>query len=335
MKKKVYIKQPNHVSTARYELSALEKNILYNIIDELQKNMSMNRFQEYKEQEITIELKKIDKNNNYSRVKKAIKGLISKPVDYNYNISIKGKDSEQIAESITALVASADFIPKSQYITFFIPPSACRFFCYLGGGFTSFQKTIAISLSSTYSKSLYELCCRWSDKGGYSCTIKELKKYLSISDKYKQIAHLRNKVLNVAEKELKQKADLFFTYSLKKAGASRSYTDISIKIHRNTSSKNEYYGVREEHYASVYSFLNRCFPNYIDDKALIYSESLATSGNLDKAYSRFIRLDDEFASGSKTKADICNLLLKVILPEMGVITKVKNKNHTQLKVSVN
>ena len=214
-----------------------------------------------------------------------------------------------------------------------VPSSACRFFCYIGGGFTSFQKTIAISLSSIYSKSLYELCCRWVDRGGYNCTIEEFKMHLSIIDKYKQIAHLRNKVLNTSEKELKQKADLYFTYSLKKDG--RKYTTISIKIHRNTKVKNEYYGVREKHYAYVYSFLNRYFPNYIDDKALTYSESLATSGNLDKAYSRFIRLDDEFTSGSKNKVDICNLLLKVILPEMGVITKIKNKNHTQLKLSVN
>lgn len=329
MKNKDNIKQPNHVSTARFTLTVLEKNIIYTIIDELQKTMSMDLNQVYTEQEIKIELKKIDRNNNYSRVKNAVKSLGSKHVEFELSIPGTGK----VQDRSTNLISGIGHIPNSKFISFTIPSHACRFFCYIGGGFTSFQKTIAISLSSIYSKSLYELCCRWIDRGGYSCTIEELKRYLSISDKYNQISHLRNKVLDISVKELKQKGDIFFSYTLKKEG--RSYSKISIKIHKNTISQDEYYGVREEHYAYVYSFLNRFFPNYVDDKALGYTESLATAGSLDKAYSRFIRLDDEFALGSKNKTDICNLLMKVILPELGVKTRNKTQNHTQLKLSVN
>ncbi|WP_428741863.1 replication initiation protein [Tenacibaculum sp.] len=332
MKDNDKIKQPNHISTARFTLTVLEKNIIYTVIDELQKVMSRDLNQVYKEQEIIIELKKIDKNNNYKRIRNAVKSLATKQVEFELRIPGTGK-GDRIQENITSLVSGLKYERKSQFISFMVPSSACRFFCYIGGGFTSFQKTIAISLSSIYSKSLYELCCRWSDKGGYFCSIEDFKEYLSISNKYQQISHLRHKVLDASIKELKQKADLFFSYSLKKDG--RKYTNISIKIHRNTVSSDEYYGVKEEHYTYIYTFLSRFFPNYINTKALDYSEALAATGKIEKAYSRFVRLDDDFTSGRKTKNDICNLLTKIILPELGIKTVSKNQIHTQLKLSVN
>ena len=99
MKKRVYIKQPNHISTARFTLTVLEKNIIYTIIDELQKVMSMDLNQVYTEQEINIELKKIDKHNNYKRIKSAVKSLASKQVEFELRIPGKGK-SERIQENM-------------------------------------------------------------------------------------------------------------------------------------------------------------------------------------------------------------------------------------------
>lgn len=326
------IRQPNHVSTARFTLTVLEKNIIYIVIDELQKIMNKDFNEVYKEQEIKIELKKIDRNNNYSRIRKAIKSLASKQVEYQVIIPGGTGKSERIQENITSLVSGLKYEKQSQFISFMVPSSACRFFCYIGGGFTSFQKTIAISLSSVYSKLLYELCCRWVDKGGYSCSIDDLKVYLSISEKYSKISHFKQKVLDASVKELKDKADLFFSYSLQKEG--RKFSKISIKIHKNAIDRGEYYGVREEHYAYVYAFLNRFYPNYINDKALKYTEALAEENNIDKGYYRFQRLDDDFTYGRKTKVDILNLLNQIILPELGVKIYTANPKTTQLKLGV-
>ncbi|MFL0143646.1 replication initiation protein [Tenacibaculum maritimum] len=327
MKDKLYIKQPNHVSTARfnYSLTVLEKNIIYTIIDELQKTMSRDLNQKYVNQKITVELKLLDQNRNYKRIKNAIKKLGSKHVEFDFIIPKTGK----ITGFSTSLISGLRHEYNSKLITLNIPEDACRFFCYIGGGFTTFQKTIAISLNSVYSKYLYELCCRWEDKGGYSCTIEELKIYLSITDKYNQIAHLRNKVLELSKNELKKKADLFFTYSLIKVG--RKYSKISFKIHRNIHGNKEYYGIREEHFIYVYNFLSRFFPNHIDNKASYFSDLIANNNYTDKAYYRFIRLEDEFESRSKTKTDIKNILLKSILPEFGI--SYVDKNQITLNLS--
>lgn len=318
------IKQPNHVSTARfnYSLTVLEKNIIYTIIEELQKIMSRDLNQKYINQRITVELKTLEQNRNYSRIKNAIKKLGSKHVEFDVVIPKTGK----MTGFSTSLISGLRHEYNSELIILNIPEDACRFFCYIGGGFTSFQKTIAISLNSVYSKYLYELCCRWEDRGGYSCSIEELKIYLSITDKYNQIVHLRAKVLEQAKEELKKKADLFFTYSLKKVG--RKYSKISFKIHRNTQGNEEYYGVREEHFIYVYNFLIRFFPNYDDNKAANYADIISNGGYVEKAYYRFIKLEDQLEARFKTKKDIKNILIKSILPEYGISTVNKTKSRS-------
>ena len=316
MSNTIYIRKPNHISTARFTLSTIEYNIIYFIIDEISILQSLDVNMEYSEQEIKIELKKIEKNNNYQRIKDSIKSLASKQVEYHINIPGGNGKSQQIQENITSLISGIKYIRNSQYISFIVPSQACRFFCYLGGGFTPIQKTIAIGLSSIYSKALYELCCRWEDKGGYNCSIEDLKVYLSIENKYKQIAHFRQRVLDDSISELKEKADLYFTYSLIKSN--NKYERISIKIHGNYRNKSGFSGVKEKYYVFVYSFLNIYFPNYKDTKALDYTEILIQQNNLDKAYYRFQRLDDELTSGHKTKKDIFSLLINVILPELEI-----------------
>lgn len=324
MNNTINIRKPNHISTARFTLSTIEYNIIYFIIDELSKTQSLDISKEYSEQEVLIELKKIEKNNNYQRIKDSIKSLASKQVEYHINIpGVNGK-SHQIQENVTSLISGIKYIRNSQYISFIVPSQACRFFCYLGGGFTSIQKTIAIGLSSIYSKALYELCCRWLDKGGYNCKIEDLKIDLSIENKYKQIAHFRQRILDDSIIELKEKADLFFTYTLSKSN--KKYDRISIKIHGNYRNKSGFSGIKQEHYVFVYTFLNHYFPNYKDTKALDYTEILVKQNNLEKAFSRFQRLDDDFSNGIKTKRDIFNLLVNVILPELEILKSHITKN---------
>lgn len=321
------IKQPNHVSTARYKLSVLEMNILYSIINELQKNMSKDFNTEFKENHLTLELNKIEKNNNYKRVIKAVKSMMLKSVEYDYNIPGTGK----INESCTNIVSGYSHIKNSKTLTIHIPSEVSRFLCYIGGGYTNFQMAIAISLNSVYSKRLYQLCCRWQDRGGfYNSSIEDFKTMINISDKYKKISHLKLKVLDKAKTELKQKADYYFSYRLIKSG--RKITSISIKIHSNVEINQKYVGVKQETYSKVYFFLSRFFPTYKDSSARLYADNIASYGAVETAKSRFDRLDDDITSGRKSNDDVRRLLQKVILKELGAYKNPKNLKTTQLKI---
>lgn len=303
--------QPNHLSIAKISLTSLQKNIIYIIIDELQRVMSKNINEIYKEQLIKVEFKEIDANFNYKRIRDATRQLSSKSVEYDLILPKTGK----IRRTDTSIISGIEYELNSSYISFVIPSRACIFFCYIGGGFTSFQKTIGISLSSVYSKIMYEFCCRWIDKGGYTCTIYKFKEYLNISDKYSQIAHLRNKVLEPAKKELIKKADVYFLYSLEKKG--RRFEIINFKILKNsTDSDLRFNGIRQKHYNFILLFLKRYFPEYVDNKALDYCDTIVKNGNGIRAYERFKRLDKEHCLGIKRSKDITNLLTKIILKEL-------------------
>lgn len=327
MERRDKIRQPNHVSTARYSLSVMEMNIMYIMVDELQKKMSDDFNGDYVEEHITIELSRIDKNNNYSRIIKSVKSLMMKSVEFVYNVP----NTSKIKERSTVIISGYDHVKKSQYITIDVPSKISKFLCFIGGGYTSFQKTIALSLNSVYSKRMYELCCRFNDKGGYSNSISQFREYLNISsEKYQKISHLKTKVLDVAERELQKKADFYFSYDLKKSG--RKFTSISIKIHKNVKVNEKYVGIKQKTYKSVYQFLCRFFPTYIDNSALIYTENMASNGTLEKANDRFGRLDDHIALGLKTKEDVKNLLKTIILKELEGYKVDNNVKTTQLKL---
>lgn len=309
-----FIIQPNHVSTAKFRYTCIEKNIIYHIIEKLQEVKSKDPFEVYKEQKITLELSKLDKNKNYSNIRKAVKSLATKPVEFDLVIPKENK----VRKNLSFIVGALEYEVRSKYITLVIPSTACVFFCYIGGGFTAIQKNIALNLNSIHSKILYELCCRWVDRGGFNSDLISFRGYLQVEGKYKQIAHLRNKVLEVAKRELKEKADLYFNYSLEKRGG-RSYDYINIKIHRNKYLENDVeVTVNEQEYNYVYRFLLLFFPNNKDNSAFIFTEEIAKKGFINKAYNRFCRLDDDFTSAKKSKADIYNLLRFVILPELGI-----------------
>ncbi|MDR0698941.1 MAG: replication initiation protein, partial [Tannerella sp.] len=49
----------------------------------------------------------------------------------------------------------------------------------------------ALSLPSYYAKRMYELCCRWKDKGFYRTTLKEFRKMMMVEDKFANVSDLR------------------------------------------------------------------------------------------------------------------------------------------------
>jgi plasmid replication initiation protein len=307
-------------------MSAIEINLLYFIVGELQQKMELDFNREYKEERITLELKKIDNNKNYSRIKEALKKLRIKEIEFTYNIP----NSKKIKELNTSILSGFEHEINSKYITIDIPSKMSKFLCYIGGGYTTFQKVIAINLTSIFSKKMYDFCCRWITKGPvFKGTIEKFKEFLNIQDKYHKISHLQDKVLKVAEKELKNKADLFFTYSFQKTG--RKFTHITLVINKNVKTGEKFMGVKSEIYSKVYITLRTYFPDHENNSARFYTDRITDLGYLEKIHYRLLRLDDQFSNGTKTKRDIRNLLLHKIFPEFNIAKKPPTKKSMVIK----
>ncbi|PKQ60184.1 hypothetical protein BZG02_20460 [Labilibaculum filiforme] len=320
--------QANTVTNARYLLSATQKNILYRILDSFQEDLILIQDAEkkgdaeevdrlsdllYREQYLSFKIAEFDKNRNYDFLMKSAKDMMSKPVEY------KIKRGDKNSHIISNLISAVEHKENSEYIEFSIPKHAMPFLFYLKNGFTTYQKVIAISLRSKWSKRIYEICARWKDKGGYKIELSELREMLSLGNQYKQIGEFKSKILNVAQKEMKESADIWFEYKLEKID-SRSYNWITFKIYKST--ENEEVAVKainkekkSSMYIKTYNFLLQTYPNMFDTKAQEITERLETSGDLQKACTRFMQIHNE----KEDKTERIKLTKFILKEDYGII----------------
>lgn len=294
------IRQPNKVTNAKYAFTSIQKNIIYKIIEKLQKDMkrledarksgSPSVFSElqknlFNETEFTFKIKSIDKNNNYTRLVKEARRMCQMPVEYTI-------DRENGTYDVfTGLVSTVEHLHGSEFISFVVPSRAIPFLCYIENGFTAYQQTIAISLKSKYSKRMYEMCSRWKDKGGFTISVEEFRETLMLEGKFKQITEVKNRVLEIAMKELEKSADVWFSYKLRKQ-SSRSFNWIDFKVF--SSAKSPKKNNETEYSIFIYNFLTLTFPAMFNSHARDITAFLQTSTHFSDAYHRFFKLHEEY-----------------------------------------
>lgn len=90
----------------------------------------------------------------------------------------------------------------------------------LKSNFTTYELQSALSMSSKYAKRIYQICSQWKDVGETKkYEIVDFKHNLGLIDKlgkeqFKQITHLREKVLDIAMKQINKNSDLEVSYLL-------------------------------------------------------------------------------------------------------------------------
>jgi len=315
MQKEIMI-QPNQITQARYEYTALQKNILYNVISAIQghmtKSMPVNE-DLFKNLIVPIEIKTMaGEGNNHTRVIEAAKEIMKKPVQYQYK-----DDKGKLHTVFTVLIATADHEHGTSIVKLSIPEKAIPALLYIGGGFTALSKVIAISLRSVYAKRMYELCCRWVDKGGFEITLKEFRRIMFIEDKFKQIGELKDRLLDVAQRELKSSADVWFDYSFKKRD-SRSFNIIHFSIHANKMAKGDKKGEMIEAQVELYNILTITYPDYKNDKTRTIIEILTGNGKLFEALLRFRKIEAEYRTGERGKEDVIRLTKHILKEDYNI-----------------
>jgi len=307
--------QPNRITNARYEWTAIQKNIVYGIIDALQNEMSYQPLLFDGGREYVLDLEKITDAEHYSYVQKEAEEMMKRPIHYDW----KGKNGK-MNDTTTAIIASVTRERGARFIRVEIPKMTLPVLLYIGagdsggGGFTVIQKTIAISLKSKHSKRLYELCCRWKDKGGFNMALDEFKKMLYVEKKYKDINKLRDQVLDVAKKELKESADTWFEYDLKKI-KSRSFNWIYFSVFQNDLKlKNAEKGL----YPNIYNFLMISFPSMFNDYAMRIADQLSDKGQLSNAWSKFRPIYEKYVSNEMEAKHLVNTTRKILREDFGI-----------------
>jgi plasmid replication initiation protein len=97
--------------------------------------------------------------------------------------------------------------------------------------FTLYLITVFLRLQSKYSTQIYELLKMRQGLQKIEMSVKEFRDVLALEDKYEQFYSLKKRVIEQARKELKEKADIFFTYDVIRDG--RTPVAITFFIHTN------------------------------------------------------------------------------------------------------
>jgi len=86
-----------------------------------------------------------------------------------------------------------------------------------------------LQFKSEYSKRLYMLLSQWKKAGSYKYKVAELRDMLAVPDSYKY-NDFKKRVIIKAQKELKEKGDIYFTFKEKKEEGGKKVTHILFDI---------------------------------------------------------------------------------------------------------
>jgi len=220
--------QDNALTVARYEMTALEKNILYMVMATIKKDDPTNTLYQVSARELmalTGETIKV------ADLQRATKRLITR----YFETTLPNGHLLQ-----ATFVASAEYMAGKGVIELELSQKVRPLYVELKERFTTLQLHTALTLNSKYAKRLYELFSMYKnlpDKT-FRIDVKELKERLDLiepktgKDRYEKWTHFKNRVLDPAEHEINGKADLSFSYQPIKKGRSVTQIDFAIEYRR-------------------------------------------------------------------------------------------------------
>lgn len=224
------IKQHNAITEARYEMSALEKNIFYMLLAELKDDDPKEK--RYYKIDLRVLEKRMGRKLTVSTLVRASEGLV-------FRVYTIKKDNGGILD--TTLVSSVQNIPEENCIELGVGSMVRPYLLELKKDYTEFELDTALRLKSKYSKRVYEMLSQHKAEREFTISVEELKYRLALidsktgKDKYPGWAMFAKHILENPQKEINDQTDINFTYKLVKTG--RKFTHINFQINQQENKK--------------------------------------------------------------------------------------------------
>jgi len=212
VKRPIKLAQANALTQSRYDFNLVEKRAIYYIIREVRKNFIEKADGQrtlFDNLVVTLPTKELKKHNlELKQVYKSLYELRKKTIYMETD------------ENIIA-VGYINYFDHRKYENFIeieVSKKILPFLVELAQQYTEYDFLIAMTLQTKYTQRFYEYCQQYRNLGYFKITIEELRNKLMLTDKYPRYAHLKTKILDVAQKELqtlfdKGECDVYFTYS--------------------------------------------------------------------------------------------------------------------------
>lgn len=223
--KRVVITQSNRLTYARYNYSIIGERvytfIMYHLQTYIQQQLSgttvkqMDIFdQKQTTYTIDIPLSRISTPDHYDEIRATCELMATIPIVM--------MDLEKNERRVAGMICSVQttFAEHLRYKTVRIEMRTDVIKLLIGlhtnaqgksNNYTQYYMHVAMTAKNKYTPKIYRLLCRWKDMNGFKIKLEKLRELLGIKESaYKNFNDLKRHVLLPVQKELKEKADLWF-----------------------------------------------------------------------------------------------------------------------------
>jgi plasmid replication initiation protein len=221
MNQELEIRQHNALTNARYEYTELQLDLFFFIISKLRKDEKDTIYQ--------LDIRELSsltgKRYNGAYLHKATADMGSRMLEVE-----DAKEYRQIW-----MFQQIRYIKGEGIIEFDLTRYVLPYLFQLKNNFTSYELAAALRLTSKYAKRIYQICSQWKDLGETKkYDLQEFKKMLGLLDekgneKMERISQLREKVLDVAIKQINEHTELNVSYTLEKRGKTFKSITFTVK----------------------------------------------------------------------------------------------------------
>lgn len=246
----------NSLIEACYKLSLQESRLILNLAAQIDPDDSDFKYYTMSIKEIA-EVTGLNPSSLYNSLKTVTASLLKKVICFP-----KGKGFYQ-----TGWLNAAEYEPGNGTLTLQFNPKLKPYLLNLRECFTSYSLAIAIKFKSVFSFRIYELLKQYETIGKREIKISDLRKMLGVEDNlYPLYGNFKQKVIQVTQKELKEKSDIYFEFQEIKEG--RSFVAIRFIIHTQQIPETKLASKHEEPEVDVFiSELQEMLPAEYQKKA--------------------------------------------------------------------
>ena len=300
-KKDILLRQGNPLTESRYKFTPTEKNAFLVVIKNVRKNYierepPRTEFENMRVKIYPKDITIIRDEKHTKEARQALRNLRNKTIEF---------EDEEGNWLYCGFINQAKYIAKEKVYEVEVSRDLMPYLVELSRHYTEYSLLVAISLKSIYSQRFYELCCQYRNLGKYGKTVDQLKQMFYLEGKYSQLYLFKQKVLDVAQKELKaaydeNQCDLWFDY-IQDGRGEKAHFEFFVHTRENQRKQKEAADEVLKEYRGILTFLRATIkkdPKYIErvSKQLELEIEKVTP-----IYHKFLELQKDFSGASLAK----------------------------------
>jgi plasmid replication initiation protein/DNA polymerase IIIc chi subunit len=225
--------QDNEFINFRHTLTMQEARVFLSVVAQVEKDDE--EFKIYKiDIDKFVEAVGLKRKDMHEELKKVSDQLTSK------KFRREGEDGSFL---ITNYISSAEYKSGEGFVELTFDPKLKPYLLGLKTKFTQYDIRNILALRSIFSILLFQFLKQFEKIGERTFNLIDLKYKLNVDDKYKNYAHFRIYVLEIAQREIKENCDIYFEYEELKQG--KRVTGIKFFIYAQTPPREQIKAIEE------------------------------------------------------------------------------------------